>query len=108
MGVMETAMSLIAGAGDAKSYSLEAISLAREGKFTQAKEILEKAKEAMVDAHDIQTGLIRNEFEGKNEEVNLLVVHAQDHLMGSMLMRELAEEFIYLYENLYELKRERC
>jgi PTS system cellobiose-specific IIA component len=105
MSLSETAMSLIADAGDAKSYALESIGYARERDFTSAKESLNNAKEAMVRAHETQTDLLRKEMSGQGENVSLLMAHAQDHMMASVLMRELAEEFIILYENLNDLKR---
>lgn len=103
---LETAMSLIAGAGDSKSYSLEAIAHAREFNFKAAHECLEMAKSSMAEAHDIQTEIIREEMSGRSSEVSLIMVHAQDHMMGAVLSRELAEEFISLYETIQSLKRE--
>ncbi|MDR1135778.1 MAG: PTS lactose/cellobiose transporter subunit IIA [Clostridiales Family XIII bacterium] len=100
MNSLEKAMSLIAVAGDSKSYSMEAVSLAKEGKFDEARASVEKARDAMITAHDMQTDLIRAEVEGRGEAIGLLMVHAQDHLSGALLMRELAEEFIDLYKKL--------
>jgi PTS system cellobiose-specific IIA component len=91
-------MVLIAGAGDAKSYALEAIANAKAFDFIEARVCLDKARDAMVTAHDIQTDLIRAELVGGGEGAELIMVHAQDHMMGAVLMRELAEEFICLYE----------
>jgi len=102
MGTIETAMALIAGAGDSKSYSLEAISAAREGYIDKAWELLEKGKEAMVEAHDVQTDLLRKEMSGELNETSLLMIHAQDHLMNAMLVRQMAEEFILLYQDKYK------
>jgi len=100
MDILETAMALIAGAGDSKSYSMEAIMMAKEGKFSEARELLEKAKEAMVETHDVQVQLIRGEMMGEKSELTLLMVHAQDHLTSAMLMRDMASEFIDIYEKL--------
>jgi PTS system cellobiose-specific IIA component len=97
-------MMLIADAGDAKSYALEAVGFARERDFASAKESLNSAKEAMVRAHEIQTDLLRKEISGQEEKVSLLMAHAQDHMMASVLMRDLAEEFIFLYEELSRLR----
>jgi cellobiose PTS system EIIA component len=98
--VLETAMALIAGAGDSKSYSMEAIMHAKEGNFAEARACIEKAKAAMVDTHDIQTELIRGEMIGEKSELTLLMVHAQDHLTSAMLIRDMASEFIDIYEKL--------
>lgn len=104
MKSLETAMSLIAGAGDSKSYSMEAIAYARRGEIAEARDCVQKAKTAMIEVHDTQTSLIRSEMSGEAEsEITLLMVHAQDHLTSAMLMREMAEEFIVLYEKICTL-----
>lgn len=101
MGSIETAMSLIAGAGDSKSYSMEAISHARRAEFDEARSCLKEAKSAMVEVHEIQTSLIRSEMSGESSELSLLMVHAQSHLASAMLMRDMAKEFLELYEKIY-------
>ncbi|MDR0381898.1 MAG: PTS lactose/cellobiose transporter subunit IIA [Oscillospiraceae bacterium] len=100
MNSLEKAMSLIASAGDSKSHSMEAIACAKEGRFEDAHACIERARHAMISAHDQQTDLIRGEVEGRGEAVTLLMVHAQDHLNGALLMREMAEEFVVLYQTL--------
>lgn len=98
METMELAMSLIAGAGDSKSDSMEAIIAAKEGDFEKARASIEKASASLEKTHDIQTQLIRDEMSGKPRETTLLMVHAQDHLCGAQLVRDLAVEFTDLYE----------
>ena len=100
MANMEVAMGLIAGAGDARSSCMEAIQLAKEGNFQEAKEALHRADDSMVAAHETQTQLIREESEG----VSLLMVHAQDHLNLALVMRDVAEEFILVHQRLMELE----
>lgn len=100
MNGVETAMGLIAGAGDSKSYSMEAIMKAKTGSYEAARDLIEKAKAAMVETHALQTQLIRNEMSSGQSEVSLLMVHAQDHLTSAMLVRDMASEFIDLYEKL--------
>ena len=97
-------MGLIAGAGDSRSYCMEAIDHAREGEFDKAREAIDSAVTAMVETHGIQTQLIRDEMEGKGEAVSLLMVHAQDHLNLALIMRDIAEEFVTLYERLSRLE----
>ncbi|WP_204563051.1 PTS lactose/cellobiose transporter subunit IIA [Neobacillus notoginsengisoli] len=104
MGNLEVAMGLIAGAGDSRSYCMEAIDFARDGQFEDAREAVEKAVTAMVETHEIQTQLIRDEIEGKGEAVSLIMVHAQDHLNLALVMRDVAEEFIRLYERIKHLE----
>ena len=104
MDNLEVAMGLIAGAGDSRSYCMEAIESARDGNFDAAKELVSKAVNAMVETHEVQTDLIREEMEGGGEAVSLLMVHAQDHLNLALIMRDIAEEFIAMYERISRLE----
>lgn len=100
MSVMDLAMSLIAGAGDSKSDSMEAIMLAKTGEFDKAEQLIQRASEALQSTHEIQTQLIRDELNGNSSEVTLLMVHAQDHLCSAQQLRDLASEFVDLYKRL--------
>jgi len=104
MDTLEVAMGLIAGAGDSRGYCMEAIDHAREGRFDEAREAVKSAVSAMIETHDVQTQLIRDEIEGNNAAVTLLMVHAQDHLNLALVMRDVAEEFIALYERINRLE----
>jgi len=109
MDTVGIAMELIAGAGDARSYAMEAIEQAKTGDFGEARASLQKAKESMVEAHEVQTGLLRAEMTGNESdraELSLLMVHAQDHLTMALLMRDIALEFIELYEKLAEKEKQ--
>ena len=104
MDNVEVAMTLIAQAGDSRSYCMEAVALAKEGKFDEAKKALENAANGMIAAHETQTDLIRKEREGTGEPVSLLMVHAQDHLNLALIMRDVAEEFVYIHEKFVEME----
>ena len=47
----------------------------------------------------LQTELLVNEANGNKTPVDVLLVHAQDHLMTSMLAVELIKELIEIYKN---------
>ena len=104
MDNVEVAMTLIAQAGDSRSYCMEAVALAKEGKFDEAKKALENAANGMIAAHETQTDLIRKEMEGTGEPVSLLMVHAQDHLNLALIMRDVAEEFVYIHVKFVEME----
>lgn len=83
---------------------MEAVQLAKLGRLQEAKALWREAGEDLAQAHEIQTELIQNEAAGHNREITLLMVHAQDHLMNAMTVRDLAQEFIDLYEQMKRLK----
>lgn len=85
---------IISAAGDSRGSAFEALRLARKGKFDEADAKMKAAKDQSIDAHDVQTQLITAEINGDKTETSLLMVHAQDHLMTSILARDLIEEMI--------------
>lgn len=87
-------VGLITCAGNARSLSIEALRAARQGNFTEADKKIEECDKAMVQAHQIQTNLLQDEAGGKQVKVSLLMVHAQDHLMNAMTVRDLTVEII--------------
>ncbi|GAB6098685.1 PTS lactose/cellobiose transporter subunit IIA [Halanaerocella petrolearia] len=100
MDVETEAMKLITNAGQSRSLSFEALKVARNGKFEKAKDKLEEANNKALEAHKIQRQLITKEAEGEDIELGLLMVHAQDHLMNSMLAKDLILELLELYKEL--------
>lgn len=102
--LMEISFGLIANAGEAKGLAFDALSKAKEGNFEEAKELINKSREEMHKAHAFQTKLITEEAQGNSVEMNVLLVHAQDHLMNAMNFQQLADEFIVVYERLTALE----
>lgn len=87
---------LITNSGDAKSYAMEALRESRFGNFEKADECMKLAEEKLLEAHKIQTSIIQAEASGDKLEVNILLVHAQDHLMNAITVKDLAYEIIEL------------
>lgn len=94
----EIVMELVVNGGNARSKSMEAIKLAKGGRLELAKEKIKEANESLNKAHDFQTNLIQEEAAGQEVRISLLMVHAQDHLMNAMTVRDLAKEIISMYE----------
>jgi len=90
----EIIMQIIINGGNARSKSIKAIRTAREGDVDAARKLMDEAQESIGAAHEVQTGLIQAEARGERCEVSLLMVHAQDHIMNAMTVKELAEELI--------------
>lgn len=83
---------------------MEAMQSAKNGQIDEARNLIEKCKETLGNAHATQTSLIQGEAAGNKTEVSLLLVHAQDHLMTSIVVKDLAEEIIDLHERLSEVE----
>lgn len=93
----EAVMEIIVNAGQSRSLCFEALRAAREGAFDEASKLLKEADGYARQAHKMQTRLIEQDAGEGRQPMTLIMVHAQDHLMNSLLARELTEEIIYLY-----------
>ena len=98
MDTYEMSFGLILNAGNSKSKSLMAIEEAREFNFEEAEKLIEEAQADLKSAHQMQTDLIQGEARGEKSEVNIILVHAQDHLTSAMLMIDQAREFVNVYK----------
>lgn len=92
--------NLILHSGNAQSCAMEAIYSAKEDDFKTAKEKLEQAQEEMVLAHKVQTELLFGEANNEKYEINVLLIHAMDHMATSNVVVELAEELVGLHQKL--------
>ena len=93
----QVVINLIVNSGSARSSAIEAIQYAKAGDLDKAAESLQQAKETVNEAHHAQTELIQAEIRGEKAPLNLLMVHAQDHLMTTMTLLEVAKEMLVLH-----------
>lgn len=100
-----TVMELIIHAGEARSAAMQALQAARKNDWAGADALLQSATDASRQAHRIQTALIGADEGCGKVPVNLILVHAQDHLMNAMLCRDLVEELILLHREMQEIKK---
>ena len=95
-------MKIIASSGESKGKAFQALRKIRERNFDEARQLIKESREIDLEAHNVQTKLIAAEFSENPEdkpELNLLMVHAQDHYMTCQLARELIEELIEVFES---------
>ena len=99
MELEEQVMGIIINAGQSRSLCYEALSCAKADDFAAADEKMKEAAHFAREAHRVQTQLIEaDEGEGKTK-MTLVMVHAQDHLMTSILAKELIGELIAIYRS---------
>ncbi|MBV7403401.1 PTS N,N'-diacetylchitobiose transporter subunit IIA [Enterobacter sp. ENT03] len=97
----EVVMGLIINSGQARSLAYAALKQAKAGDFAAAQQTMAQSRTALNEAHRVQTQLIENDQGEGRMKVSLVLVHAQDHLMTSMLARELIAELIELHEKVH-------
>lgn len=102
-----TVMNLVVNSGNARSLAMEAIRFAKDGQIEAAKKQLSQAREEINTAHHFQTELAMAEAGGEQIPMSLIMCHGQDHLMTAMVVIDLADEFINLYEKLQSREGEK-
>jgi len=100
MDNQDTIMEIILCGGNSRSESMEAIMEAKKGNIEGAKQHLKISGDELSAIHKIQTSLIQNEAAGNKTEISLLMIHAQDHLMNAITIKDMAREFVDLYERM--------
>ena len=100
----QVVMDIIVNAGEARSLCFEALRLSRSNKIEVAKEKLMNARECINKAHLTQTQLIElDQGEGK-VPMTLVMIHALDLLMTTILAHELATEMVEMHQQVASLK----
>ena len=80
---------IVAYSGDARSKLLLAVEKAKTGDFNKCDQLIEEANACLVDAHKSQTELLQQEARGNHVEVGFITVHAQDHLMTTLSLKDI-------------------
>ena len=95
----EIPFQIILHAGNSKSKAMLSMKAARNGDYESAQSILDEAIADLLLAHLVQTELIQAEASGVKTEMNLILVHAQDHIGMATVLSDVAQELLYLYQN---------
>lgn len=96
--IQEVAFEIILNSGEARTLIHEAFTKMREKLFVEAQNKIELANHSLVKAHKVQTELLQQYANGEKIEMEIIMVHAQDHLMTTMTLKEVALEMLALYQ----------
>ena len=89
---------IVAYAGDARSKLMTALNKAQNGEFEEAEKLVKEADICIADAHRAQTDLLTKEAAGEDLAYSVTMMHGQDHLMTTLLLKDLMKHFIELYK----------
>lgn len=89
---------IISNVGDAKSYLFEALKAAREEKFDKAKKLVKNAEDSLVKAHEIHVKLLQQEVQGEPIEITLLLMHAEDQMMTTEMLKDITNEILLVHK----------
>ncbi|CAM3596018.1 PTS lactose/cellobiose transporter subunit IIA [Erysipelothrix urinaevulpis] len=82
---------IVAYAGEAKSKLMVALNHILDENYESAKVLFDEAQELIRDAHQTQMDMLAKEAQGIDLPYSLTMVHGQDHLMGTVLLRDVIE-----------------
>ncbi|MDN6160792.1 MAG: PTS lactose/cellobiose transporter subunit IIA [Tetragenococcus koreensis] len=102
--ISNVGFALVAYAGDAKADLFDALKQARQGNFEQARELVAEANENINEAHNQQTSLLTQEAGGAELDVTFIMVHGQDTLMTTMMLKDEINYMIDQYERIVKLE----
>lgn len=96
--IQEIAFTIILHSGEARTIVHEAFKDMRESKYDDAMIKLEESNDKLVEAHKAQSNLLKRYAGGEDINMEIIMVHAQDHLMSTMTLREVALEMLAFYK----------
>ena len=88
---------IVSFSGDARSKLLMALDKAKKGDFSECDKLIEDANECLVEAHNSQMDVMQKEASGEDLELGYIMVHAQDHLMTTLLLKDIIGTLIDVY-----------
>ena len=92
------AFQLISDAGEAFSYFYDSVEQAKVGDFEKAKELIALGEQSLNNAHKAQTDLLVAEANEEEMDFSVVLVHAQDHLMTTIMYERIAKQLISILE----------
>ncbi|WP_289219914.1 PTS lactose/cellobiose transporter subunit IIA [Ileibacterium valens] len=88
---------IVAYSGDARSTLLQLLKEVRQGIFNNVDQLMADADENINLAHKSQTQILAAEAGGDNMDMGFIFVHGQDHLMTTILLRDIITDMVELY-----------
>lgn len=99
----EKCFQLILHSGNARSLSQDALNTVKGGNIEAAKKLLEDSRIELLEAQKLHAQMLRDMANAEEVKVDLLLIHAEDHVSSSQSHLSLATEIIELYERLGEM-----
>lgn len=90
---------IVAYSGEARSKFIEAINKVKKGATKEdVSELIKEGSESLNLAHKSQTELLAKEASGEDIELGFIFVHGQDHLMTTVLLKDILDFMFDIYK----------
>ena len=70
----------------------------RSGNFENVEKYLQEAEENLNLAHSSQTKILSQEAAGEDLDIGFIFIHGQDHLMTTLLLKDIISTLIDVYK----------
>ena len=107
MTIEQVIFTLILHAGNSKSSSMEAFAATKKFQFELADQKIQEAEKELNIAHKMQSDMLTGFAQGKDVPIDILMVHAQDHLNGAIVTLDFVKELIDVEKQIQKLQTER-
>lgn len=94
----QKSFQLILHSENARSLAHEALQLIKEEKKEEANNKMKEAKKELLEAQKLHAQMLRDMANSEEIKVDLLLIHAEDHVSGSQNCLDMAAEVIAIYE----------
>lgn len=94
----ERSFQLILHSGNARSLAHEALALVKQNQKQATKDKLKEAKEELLLAQRLHAQMLRDMANDKDVKIDLLLIHAEDHVASSESCLDMAKEVVEIYE----------
>lgn len=99
--MQSVAFQIIAEVGTAKSMYMEAMRIAKEEKdFDGARQMIVEGQELATSAHSHHFEIVQKEAAGESLPFSIMLMHAEDQLLTTEVIKTMAEELIDVHEQL--------
>lgn len=90
---------IVAYSGEARSKFLEALKNVKNGgSIEETQKLIEEGSTSLNLAHKSQTELLAKEAGGEDVQLGFIFVHGQDHLMTTILLKDILENLMDIYK----------
>lgn len=89
---------LILYSGNARSKIIQSLREYREGNIEGSEALLKESEQELAVAHDVHFQLVQKEAQGEKIDFSMLFMHAEDHLMSTITMKELVVELLEIFK----------
>jgi len=104
-GLELISFNIISNVGSAKSMVMESMQKSRSGDFEGAHKLIEEANKYLLVGEKEHFQVITKEAKEKNVELTLLFMHAEDQLISTVTLRDIANEMLENYRMMFDLKK---